>query len=95
MHVTYCDEYDHLLSNGSLVSATTDNRPKHELFGVVAAIRSYRSYEMEFIREFKDSFVREFRRQLNSRVFSCGVLTSGQGKLKKWSNCKSDPSQSR
>jgi hypothetical protein len=30
----------HLLGNGSLVSATKDNRPKHELFGVVAAIRS-------------------------------------------------------
>jgi hypothetical protein len=38
MHVTYCDEYGHFLNNGSLVSATTDNRPKHELYGVVAAI---------------------------------------------------------
>jgi hypothetical protein len=41
----------HLLGNGSLVSATTDNRQKHELFGAVAAIRSFRSYKREFIRE--------------------------------------------
>jgi hypothetical protein len=42
----------HLPGNVSLVSAETDNRPKHELFGVVAAIRSSWSYVREFIREF-------------------------------------------
>jgi hypothetical protein len=63
----YSDEYDHLLGNGSLVSSTTDNRPKHELFGVVAAIRSSRSYKREFIRE----FVREFRKQFSSSAVEC------------------------
>jgi hypothetical protein len=56
----YCDEYYDLLGNGSLVSPTKDNRPKHELFGVVAAIRYTRSYKREFIREFEsETFIRK------------------------------------
>jgi hypothetical protein len=88
----------HLLGNGSLVFAATDSRPKHELFGVVAAIRYSRNYKREFIREFslvRDAFVIEFRRQFRSWVFSCGVFTSGQRKPKKWPTCKSEPSQSQ
>jgi hypothetical protein len=68
-----------------------------QLFELVAAIRSSRNYRRDFIREFNsviDSFVREFRRQFNSWVFSCGVLSSGQRKLK-WPTRKSEPSQSR
>jgi hypothetical protein len=34
-----------------MVSSTTDNRPKHELFRLVAAIRSSRICKREFIRE--------------------------------------------
>jgi hypothetical protein len=41
------------------------------------------------------SFVKEFRRQFHGSVFICGVLTSGQRKLKKRRTCKSEPSQSR
>jgi hypothetical protein len=41
------------------------------------------------------SVTREFRRQFSSWVFSCGVLTSGQQKLKKWPTRKSEPSQSQ
>jgi hypothetical protein len=40
------------------------------------------------------SFVREFKRQLSSWVFSCGVSTSGQRKQMKWPSRKSEPSQS-
>jgi hypothetical protein len=44
-----------------------------------------------FVREFHDSVVREFR----SWVFRCGVLTSGERKMKKWPISKSEPSQSQ
>jgi hypothetical protein len=45
---------DHFLSN----NATTDNRPNHELYGVVAAILSFQIYKREFIREYK-RFIRK------------------------------------
>jgi hypothetical protein len=41
--------------------------------------------------EMNSWFVREFRRQFSSWVFSCGGLTSGQRKLKKWPTCKWEP----
>jgi hypothetical protein len=101
--LSYCDEYDHLLGNGSLkrvlistktqqnvsvdtginkqdfhgyrflespdVSATTGDRQKHELFGVVAATPYSRNYKREFIGELNsviDSSVTKFRIQFSS-----------------------------
>jgi hypothetical protein len=46
------------------------------MFEVVVSLRFVQSYKREFI---SDSVIREFR----SRVFSWGMLTSGQQKLKK------------